>query len=626
VKLVRASIVLTCALVYFTYVFRLTSGDFLTAGLGDWVDPYFINALLEHWHHSLLTLTDPASPPMYFPASSTLGYSHGLILYAPIYIVCRIALNPFLSYNLTMLLVVLIGSMCLYVFVRKVLALSFLESLVLTAFFCTSRNVINGGSGHWSQRLSVFLIAPVLLLAFTSAAIKSTRWTTCAGWLTGFAGVLLFTQDFYTAQLAALMGASLLAGLLIVSRRPLLDAAWELWRVADVPASDGRGRSSRRPSRWWLIVGCVAAIWGVIVLLHPFAKTRIGPLVFSATDPTRPLLIAVVLGGWFVVRLALLVKRRRDMLRSPLSNGVIEYWQQYRRLLLSIGAGGLAGACVFCWIYVGPYREHHAFPESQLFDSLVSIPTAELFRPSDVIRLLTAYDSARTFILVMFVCVVAWSGSSVVRAREREFSLWFVIVSLGVLLVAFNIGGFSIWRTFLAPVPGFAVIRDPKRIIPLYELAAMMITGVFMMRLPPDSHLRGVMTVVLMVLIVADWNTERFGFGRANAAYAHWIEAPIEVDPSCRSFYIKRASDDYTARSLHMWSLYGVDSLFVSLNHSIPTLNGYSAWMPSEWHLANPPEPGYPAAVTQWADQHGLTAVCELDIDRRTITRSHDMK
>ena len=73
------------------------------------------------------------------------------------------------------------------------------------------------------------------------------------------------------------------------------------------------------------------------------------------------------------------------------------------------------------------------------------------------------------------------------------------------------------------------------------------------------------------------------------------------------------------SRSAHMWTLYAVDSMFISLNHSIPTLNGHSAWSPDGWGLANPQEPGYPQAVGQWIARHNLRDVCELDIEARTM-------
>ena len=50
------------AAAYLAFVFQLGTSAFRTAGMGDWIDPYFLNYLLEQWSVSLRTLADPASP------------------------------------------------------------------------------------------------------------------------------------------------------------------------------------------------------------------------------------------------------------------------------------------------------------------------------------------------------------------------------------------------------------------------------------------------------------------------------------------------------------------------------------------------------------------------------------
>ena len=62
-------------------------------------------------------------------------------------------------------------------------------------------------------------------------------------------------------------------------------------------------------------------------------------------------------------------------------------------------------------------------------------------------------------------------------------------------------------------------------------------------------------------------------------------------------FVMSAASADYESRYGHHASLYGVDAAFIALEHSLPTLNGYSAWSPEGWSLADPPHPWYPAAL-----------------------------
>jgi hypothetical protein len=97
------------------------------------------------------------------------------------------------------------------------------------------------------------------------------------------------------------------------------------------------------------------------------------------------------------------------------------------------------------------------------------------------------------------------------------------------------------------------------------------------------------------------------------------VESPIDIDPRCQSFFIKAASPEYRSRSVNLWALSNIDAMFISLNHGLPTLNGYSAWAPEGWNLMNPPEPEYTERARDWIADHHLIAVCALDIDGRTM-------
>jgi len=169
-------------------------------------------------------------------------------------------------------------------------------------------------------------------------------------------------------------------------------------------------------------------------------------------------------------------------------------------------------------------------------------------------------------------------------------------------------------------LPGFSIIRDPTRIIYVYELAAVMAGAWLLTRLPGALALRAGVAIALVALIATGHNRDIFEGYRPRTDFHRWVEAPITVDPACRSFFIKGASSEYMSRSSHRWTLYGIDAMFVSLRVSLPTLNGYSAWTPVDWNLLNPHEADYPDRVRQWIHRHHLTGVCAFDIDARTMS------
>jgi hypothetical protein len=524
---------------------------------------------------------------MYFPVPRTLGYSHGLILYAPFYLLARVFFDPLPAYNVTVFLVMETGALCLYLICRKFAKLGFIESLLLSAFFFSSGNLINGDTGVWTQRASVFLIPPILLTALVSARMPKSRYRAGLAWLSGLLLGLLFTQDFYTAAFAVLIAGLLLPGLYLLARRPA--------------ERRDSGQEPRRPSPWWLAIACVSLVAAIAVHVHPIARSTVGPLTFSATDPIRPLLIALLTGGWFAWR------------RWDVPGRLTNSWNR-DPYTVAFTLGGLAGCVVFFWIYSAAYREHPAFPEEQLTGALEAI---DLSRAEW--RSLAAYESLRTFKLVLVVVILAWVPWFRIEKAHRLYCLWFLFVTLIVLMIPLRFDEVSLWKTLLAPLPGFSAIRDPKRIIEVYELAVVLLAVLFLMQLPRTSRFRVFVSAVVFLLLWTEWNRNVLHFARPTSVYRRWVQAPIDVDASCQSFFIKGASDAYMSRSFHKWGLYAMDSMFISLDRSIPTLNGYSAWWPDRWGLADPHEPGYSEAVGQWIARHQLRDVCELDIEARTM-------
>src|SRR5262245_53575096 len=189
-------VVMGASTLYFGHAFRLLSCTLTSFGLVDCIDPYFINSLLEHWYRSVSRLADPGSPPMFFPAAGTLGYSHGLILYAPFYLLVRPFTHPFAAYTLTLFLVMNVGAISLLGVFRRFVSLGVLESVVLVAWFVASPNVMSAYIGTWSQVASVFLVPPILLLGLDGAARPPGGKRTIRLALAGVLSTLLFMQDF----------------------------------------------------------------------------------------------------------------------------------------------------------------------------------------------------------------------------------------------------------------------------------------------------------------------------------------------------------------------------------------------------------------------------------------------
>lgn len=589
-RTVRAASLLVLLSAYLAWIFRLTDEAFWRLGLGDWMDPYFTNALMEHWYESLRTFSDPSSPPMYYPVRGTLGYSHGLILYVPFYAAVRPFLHPFTAQSVMLLLAMMTGTVCLFVVFRRHQGLSFVEALLLTALFVTSRNVTNGETAVWLQRASVFLIPPTLLLALEVSRMRTGVFRVIVAGMAGLVGTLMFTQDYQTALFAGLLTFPFAVALVAI-RRPRIPAPIVGWRP-------GASLSERAA----VITTLAASAWTVFVVASGGAELRIAGLLVRSHDWRRPALVA--LAG----AVTLIVLHRKSLRRVLMP---VELWH------LALAGGAIMGLSIFVWIYLPGYREHNAFPERDLLDLLRARDPASWHGPLDVLRDLAAYRSMGSFVLVFVVGLMVWVPAFNIDRPTRIIALMAVLISCVVIVVPIRFGNFSVWRTFFWPIPGLAAVRDPSRIIPVYELGVVLGTALLLTRVRSRLVLRPGIALLIVTLTVADWNSERFDYIRTIADFDRWVAAPIRVDQGCRSFFIKKGPAEYLSRPGNTRTLYGIDGLFIALRHSVPSLNGYSAWSPNQWGVAFPEDPEYTRFAREWIERYGLTGVCELDIEAR---------
>lgn len=629
----RLVLVVALPLAYFASAFRIADWKPPESGLGDWIDPYFVNFILEHWYYSISTSRDPLSPLMYFPVSGSLGYSHSLILYAPFYVALRPFVDEFQAYTLALMLVLVTGAACLLVLLRRV-GLGLVEALALGALFVTSSNIISDETSIWSQTASVFLIPPILLILTASIRVVNRPLALTLAWLSGLLGTLLLSQDYYTGAFTALLLA-----LMVVVPALISPTLRDFWRgLAQSMTSAAKAfvhtvTPASRPSFVWLLVASVAIVVAAVAFVYPIDRTAIGPLRFSVRDPLRPLLLSLLAAAWFAGR-RWSVLARLSPAASALSNGVaaassvlIEVYrtrvpQAGRSLVVAFALGGLAGLAVFLWIYLPSYMEHPTFPREHLMNRLKSLDSARWQDLRGTIDDFKGYDTLRPFVFVLGVSLIVWMSQRRIDRHVRLYPLWFSFISLLIVVVPLRYGDLSFWTVLFGWLPGLSPIRDPARIIHVYELGVVLAAALVLRSLPRRSWPRLAVAAMALLLLVMTtrWQPPTIHFGRPRSVFNEWVLERIEVDPSCRSFFIKGASERYMSRSGHMWSLYAMDSMFIAMKHSIPTLNGYSAWTPTGWYLANPQESDYLTAVNQWIVGHNLRDVCQLDIDARTMT------
>lgn len=585
----RAAAVVGLSVAYVGSVFRLWGTPFWTAGLADWIDPYFINSLLESWYYSLRRFENPASPPVFYPTPGTLGYSHGLILFVPFYVPLRMALHPFQAYNATILLVVLSGTWSLYAVLRRAFALSFIEAGLLTACFAASANVLNEPMNVWTQRASVYLVPPILLTGWMAVSTAG-RAGAVYGFITGLLATLLYTQDFYSGHFTWFFAV---CGVI------------SIWAGSVDVRSGLRGWS--RLERIAAAVAVAAAAWGLYLATAGGGVIDVLGLRIRSSNPSRPLILAVI--GSAIVIVSRLRREGLPHVRLALPS----------RRLLPFAAGAALGALIFLWIYLPIYLDFGGFNPDEYLRVLKGRDPAILLHPARFIETHDGFPTLQPFALVLIVTAAAWLGHRHVPRALRIATLIWLAVSFVVLLIPFRFGEFTIWGSVIRPLPGFNAIRDPLRIIYQYQLAVVVATAVLMGALPRPGWLRMTLAVAVAAGLYLAPNDTFMRYGRPNQEFDRWVGAPIRVDPSCRSFYMSEGPPEYVSRSPEPWTLYSNDAAFIALRLGIPTLHGVSAWTPRDWRVRQPHDPDFAAGVREWIQRHGLRDVCAMDVGRRMM-------
>ena len=137
--------------------------------------------------------------------------------------------------------------------------------------------------------------------------------------------------------------------------------------------------------------------------------------------------------------------------------------------------------CVFLWIYLPAYRRASTLSGAGSAEPNRVRASSRWTGPIAALRDLGVYDTFRSFKLVFIVASsrgCRGSGS----IERRGVCVWAMAVTALVFRHAAQDRRFSIWLSFFRKIPGFSVIRDPTRVIFLYELAFIVAAGLFLTR------------------------------------------------------------------------------------------------------------------------------------------------
>lgn len=220
---------------------------------------------------------------------------------------------------------------------------------------------------------------------------------------------------------------------------------------------------------------------------------------------------------------------------------------------------------------------------------------------------------------VVVLAAASRRGQNEPAARDR----WLLLLALGVLLswlAQLDYFGFRPWALVWALVPGAGGIRYTFRAQIVANLFAALVVARGLAGLTAwlrDRRLPVALVAALAVLILAEQVNVDWPATISRRETAAWIDAVPPAPADCRVFYLApRAAPVDRAGWIHQ-----AQAMLFSQVRNMPTINGYSSWLPDGWDLEEPAAPGYAAAVRDWAARKGIAAgLCSLDPQNRQWT------
>lgn len=331
--------------------------------------------------------------------------------------------------------------------------------------------------------------------------------------------------------------------------------------------------------------------------------------------------------AWFFTFLLLLcaalypavfgLARSREMLRDVINKS---------GRLAGYAAGFVVGAVPFLLLYLpvllaGRHRElAEVFGNSPDARDIINVTTGN-WMWGDILRHAgitgrpnrPVWEVDRGFTPAVFTMLLA-TMAMLFAGRRRTFppaatDRWLLLLGLGALLswlVQLDYFGLRPWAAVWALVPGAGAIRYTFRAQIVANLFISLVVArgfAWLWVLAREHRQKAALVVVaafvsLLEQVNIDWPATI-----SRRATMAWIDAVPALPPGCRVFYLAPRAEPVDKDG---W-IHQADAILLSQARGIPTVNGYSSWLPEHWALEEPAKPGYAAAVRDWAHRNGIT-------------------
>ena len=174
--------------------------------MGNDGDTRLIAYVCEHWFRVFHGQDSLTSPPFFYPVKGLLGWSDSFLLYQVFYAPLRlVGLDPFVSLQVTVILLSLVGFASFVWLVRMAFGASLPVALAFGLVFTFSNALwVHAGSFQVNAIYIVPLILGIALSAWRTGIAGRSRRAVVLGGAAGALTALLFLTGYYTAYFSFL--------------------------------------------------------------------------------------------------------------------------------------------------------------------------------------------------------------------------------------------------------------------------------------------------------------------------------------------------------------------------------------------------------------------------------------
>jgi hypothetical protein len=190
------------------------------------------------------------------------------------------------------------------------------------------------------------------------------------------------------------------------------------------------------------------------------------------------------------------------------------------------------------------------------------------------------------------------------RRSEWRQAILFAMWCSNLLLLAVTIRWSGVWPwawiyRFIPGAEGVRVISiQLDLMIPTILIACSVMTAVWQL-----AQMRSIFVLVAVLLLIEQINDYPV-FNVDRPAENAFLAQVDHIPSSCRVFF---AESSRPGPDLNTWFRHNVDSMILAEVSGIPTVNGFSTFLPPRWSLVHPESGEYLSNVREWLGGHAVT-------------------